>query len=244
MSITKTIGKPIFSRPNSIWRIVDFFYPPFCCYCGKIGYEVCPSCFSNIEIITNQKICFACGRVLPKNGICPICSLSPPSFDQTRSWGIYTGVLKQIIQKLKYKRGFGIIEYISKPIIESINNWGIPIDMIIPIPLGRKRKKERGYNQSTLIASPISKYFNIPISHSALYRFRETKSQVGLNYEERNLNIKGAFQASNAEISQKSILLIDDIATTCATLNESAKTLLLAGASKVFCFTIAQTKTN
>jgi competence protein ComFC len=244
MPITETIGKPFFSRSNSAWRIIDFLYPPFCCRCGKIGYEVCPTCFSNIEIISTQKICNTCGRVILKHGVCPICSLSYPNFDQARSWGIYSGVLKQIIQKIKYKRGFGIIEYISKPLIDCILIWGISVDMIIPIPLGRKREKERGYNQSALIASPISKFLGIPMNKSALTRFRETRSQVGLNYEERNRNIKGAFQAQNEEIAQKSILLIDDIATTCATLNESAKTLKLAGALNVFCFTIAQTKST
>ena len=242
MPITDTIGKPTFSKPNSLWRIIDFFYPPFCCHCGKIGFEVCPSCFSKIEIISTHRICNSCGRVIQNHGKCPICTLSPPKFDQARSWGIYSGVLKQIIQKIKYDRGFGVIEYISKPLIDCIFRWGISIDMIIPIPLGKKREKERGYNQSALIAAPISKLLGIPMNKSALSRFRETRSQVGLNYEERNRNINGAFHAKHTEITQKSILLIDDIATTCATLNESAKTLKLAGASKVFCFTIAQTQ--
>jgi competence protein ComFC len=237
-----TVGKPILSRPNSFWRIIDLLYPPFCCNCGKIGYEICPECFSDIETVSSQQICLICGRILSADKTCPICKKSPPVFDQARSWGIYSGVLKQIIYKIKYKRGFGIIEYISKPLTECIIDWGISADMIVPIPLGKKREKERGYNQSTLIANPISKHFNIPLENRALTRIRETRSQVGLNYEERNCNIKDAFQADRSVVNQKSILLIDDIATTCATLNESAKALIFSGASRVLCFTVAQTK--
>ncbi len=165
-----------------------------------------------------------------------------PAFDQARSWGLYVGVLKQVVQKIKYKRGFGIIEYLVTPIIQFIYNWGISVDMIIPIPLGNKRKIERGYNQSALIAKPISEYFNIPMYEQALIRTRDTKSQVGLNYEERRINMKNAFHADGSTCNKKSILLIDDIATTCSTLNESAKALKLAGAQKVYCFTVARTK--
>ncbi|MDO9545289.1 MAG: ComF family protein [Pelolinea sp.] len=237
-----TVGKLILSRPNSFWRFIDLLYPPFCCNCGKIGYEICPECFSEIETISTQQICKICGRIISADKTCPICEKSHPVFDQARSWGIYTGALKQIIQKIKYERGFGVIEYISKPLIECIINWGISADLIVPIPLGKQREKERGYNQSALIASPISNYFDIPINDHALTRIRETRSQVGLNYEERNNNIKDAFQADRSAVFRKSVLLIDDIATTCATLNESAKALRYSGASKIFCFTVAQTK--
>lgn len=237
-----TVGKPILSRPNSFWRIIDLLYPPFCCNCGKIGFEICPECFSDIETTSSRQICLVCGRVLNTDKTCPICEKSIPVFDQARSWGIYAGPLKQLIQKIKYERGFGIIEYLSIPLIECINNWGLSADIIVPIPLGKQREKERGYNQSTLIANPISKHFKIPLENRALTRIRETRTQVGLNYKERNTNIRGAFQADSSIVNKKSILLIDDIATTCATLNESARTLRLFGASRIFCFSVAQTK--
>jgi len=242
MQIKKVVDKPIFELHFNHWRIIDLIYPPFCCNCGKIGYEICPKCFSRIEIISNKNICLVCGGRI-KTGIkCNNCMKLNPAFDQARSWGLYVGVLKQVVQKIKYKRGFGIIEYLVTPIIQFIYNWGISVDMIIPIPLGNKRKIERGYNQSALIAKPISEYFNIPMYEQALIRTRDTKSQVGLNYEERRINMKNAFHADGSTCNKKSILLIDDIATTCSTLNESAKALKLAGAQKVYCFTVARTK--
>jgi ComF family protein len=242
MQIEKTIDKPILELPFSQWRIIDLVYPPFCCNCGKIGYEICPECYTNIEIISNHKICLVCGEIIETGINCSHCMKSHPWFEQVRSWGVYVGVLKQVVQKLKYKRGFGIIEYITKPIIQFIKNWDISVDMIVPIPLGKKREVVRGYNQSVLIAKPISEYFNIPMYKDALIRSRDTKSQVELNYKERKINVKNAFHADKSTCNNKSILLIDDIVTTCSTLNESAKVLKLAGAQNVFCFTVARTK--
>jgi len=242
MQIGKAVDKPILKLPFSRWRIIDLIYPPFCCYCGKIGYEICPECYTKIEITSNHKICLICGGIIETGINCSNCKKLHPSFEQARSWGIYVGVLKQIVQKIKYKRGFGIIEYITKPLIHFIKNWNISVDMIVPIPLAKKREIARGYNQSFLIAKPISEYFNIPLNEHALIRSRDTKSQVGLNYEERKINMKNAFRAEKSICNDKSILLIDDIITTGSTLNESAKALKLAGAKKVVCFTIARTK--
>ena len=134
------------------------------------------------------------------------------------------------------------IEYITKPTVQLIKNWGISLDMIVPIPLSKKRETARGYIQSVLIAKPISQHIDIPMEELALFRNRDTRSQVGLNYKERVTNMKNAFYADNSICNNKSILLIDDIATTCSTLNESTKALKLAGAQKVFCFTVARTK--
>ena len=242
MQKEKIVDKLILKLPFSRWRIIDLIYPPFCCYCGKIGYEICPNCYTKIEIISNHKTCLVCGGIIETGTNCSNCMKLHPSFEQARSWGVYVGVLKQVVQKIKYKHGFGIIEYITKPLINFIKNWGIFVDMIVPVPLGEKREIARGYNQSVLIAKPISGHFNIPMYEHALIRSRDTKSQVGLNYEERKINMKNAFRADKSICINKSILLIDDIATTCSTLDESAKALKISGAQKVFCFTVARTK--
>ena len=242
MQIEKAVYKQILKLPFNRWRIIDLVYPPFCCYCGIIGYEICLECYTKIEIMSNHKICLVCGEIIRTGIKCDNCMKLHPPFEQSRSWGVYVGVLKQVVQKIKYKRGFGIIEYITKPLTHFIKNWGISVNMIVPMPLGKKREIARGYNQSFLIAKPISEYLNIPLNERALIRSRDTKSQVGLDYEERKINMKNAFRAENSTCNNKSILLIDDIVTTGSTLNESAKALKLAGAQKVFCFTVARTK--
>lgn len=242
MQIENTFNKPFINLPFSRWRFIDLIYPPFCCNCGKIGYEICPICYKNIDTIKYHKNCLFCGITIKQGKYCRNCKKTPPQFDQLRSWGIYTGVLKKVIQKIKYNRGFGIIEYIIGPIIKIIKKWNISVSMIIPVPLGKKRELERGYNQSVLIAEPISEFLEIPLYKHALIRTRETKSQVGLNFEERKINMQNAFVAEKNACEKKSVLLVDDIATTCSTLNESTKALKLAGAQYVFCFSVARTK--
>jgi len=242
MQIEITTDKSFFKLPFSRWRIIDLVYPPFCCNCGKIGYEICPECFIKIKTTNNRNICPVCGGSIKTGSNCSNCLKLHPLFEQARSWGIYIGVLKQIVQNIKYNRCFGVIEYITKPIVQLIKNWGISVDMIVPIPLSKNRETSRGYNQSVLIAKPISRYFSLPMKELALIRNRDTRTQVGLNYKERITNVKNAFYADNSICNNKSIHLIDDIATTCSTLNESTKALKSAGAQKVFCFTVARTK--
>jgi len=108
MQIEKAVDKPVLKLPFSHWRIIDLVFPPFCCYCGKIGYEICLECYTKIDIISNHKICQVCGEIIEIGTNCSNCTKLHPSFEQARSWGIYAGVLKQVVQKIKYKRGFGI----------------------------------------------------------------------------------------------------------------------------------------
>jgi len=117
-------------------------------------------------------------------------------------------------------------------------NW--EIDLIIPIPLHRLRKIDRGYNQSYYIAKGLSKYFNIPLSGKILFRSKFTKSQTTLNLKEREENISGAFNLKKHKtVSGKNILLVDDVITTGATTNECAKVLLEAGANNVYAISAA-----
>ena len=125
------------------------------------------------------------------------------------------------------------------PILNFISAWQIHPDLILPVPLSMRRFRERGYNQSDLIAKPIADCFDIHYSSSCIWRIRDTHSQVGLNAEERKNNIANAFKADKKICDGKVILLVDDIATTGATLNECAVALNKAGAAEVFCFSVA-----
>jgi ComF family protein len=117
-------------------------------------------------------------------------------------------------------------------------NWSL--DLITSVPLGLVRFKERGYNQATLLARPIALFLKVPFSSQALTRIRETKTQVGLSVYERMENMSGAFQAKSKLVEGKSILVVDDVATSGATLNACAKALLDGGASKVYGYSLAR----
>ena len=236
-----TIGQKKTSLPNSIWRLVDLVYPPLCCCCGKLGYEICPTCFSEISLLPITQICQRCGDTIFEPDPCDLCKSDPPSFDQQRSWGYYTGNLQRVIQMIKYNRAIGLVEYLQASLIHYIQVWGITFDLIIPVPLGKKRQKKRGFNQSEQIAKPIASRLGIPFSVDAIKRIRETPSQVGLTIKERQENVRGAFDAFQEVCAEKDILLVDDISTTGATLNACSKALKAAGAAHVFCFTVAKT---
>ena len=243
MHIKENINRIYFNNPFSLWKIIDLIYPPFCCSCSQIGHEVCPKCFTSIVTTSSHSICKVCGNTLLAPGShCTICNRIVPQFDQARAWGIYDGVLKDIVQKIKYTRGFGLIEYIIPSIIEFINKWGISFSIVAPIPLGKIRNKERGYNQAGILAKQIARKFSSKYDHTSLYRAKETRSQVGLNYPERKNNVRDAFALRNSVFDQQSVLLIDDITTTFATLNEASRIIKSAGALQVFCFTIARAK--
>jgi ComF family protein len=185
-------------------------------------------------------VCKICGDQINQLGACSECQIRKPAFSQLRSWGIYTGVLKEAIHKLKFDRGLGIMNGLLDPVLNFIHAWRIHPDLVMPVPLSAHRYRERGYNQSALIAKPIADSFNFPYSTSCIKRIRDTHTQVGLNAEERKNNIANAFEADKGICGGRLVLLVDDIATTGSTLNECAVALKRAGSAEVICFTVAR----
>ncbi len=112
--------------------------------------------------------------------------------------------------------------------------------MLIPAPLGKTRLKERGYNQVALVARPLAYELGISYAPNGLSKVRETRSQVGLNITERRENVREAYQADPTVVKRKSVLLMDDVATTGFTITACTDALLSAGASAVYALTIAR----
>ena len=115
-----------------------------------------------------------------------------------------------------------------------------PIDVLIPVPLGKKRLKERGYNQVALVARPLAYQLEWRYEPDALWKKRETRSQVGLSVSQRSENVQDAYQADPTIVKQKSILIMDDVATTGSTISACTTALLSAGARDVYVLTIAR----
>jgi len=114
------------------------------------------------------------------------------------------------------------------------------VDLVVPVPLGKERTKERGYNQVGLVAMPLALINHWRYSPRALVRTRETRSQVGLSIAERRENVSGAFLGNPALILRSNVLLLDDVATTGATLSSCSAALMDAGANSVYALTIAR----
>jgi competence protein ComFC len=222
-----------------IWLSLDLLLPPNCGGCGKPGSRWCKECQQNV-INLSEPCCEICGIPIRNKGICSDCLHQRPSYKILRSWSAFNDPIKNALHRLKYRHDIGLGDALARQLIEYVSKLNWPIDLVIPVPLGRKRLDERGYNQVGLIAHPLSLAMNIAYYPQALSRDHETRSQVGLNRVERQLNVQGAFTAEEKYVSGHIILLIDDVATTGSTLTSCAKALYAANARDVFALTVAR----
>jgi ComF family protein len=157
-----------------------------------------------------------------------------------RSWAVFDSPIQDALHTLKYQRNIGLGEALAAQIADYLRSLRWEIDMLIPVPLGKKRRQERGYNQVALVAEPLAYEVGRAYSSRALWKARETRSQVGLNISQRKENVSNAYQANPEIVKRKSILLMDDVATTGSTVSSSTKALLEAGARDVYVLTIAR----
>ncbi len=224
---------------RSFWEVLDWVFPPQCAGCGKPGTRWCEDCRAEVREV-GEIVCPCCGKPQPHNAICRECAAQPPCFHSLRSWGIYEGSLREVIQGLKYKRDLALGQTLAEQMLPAVRNQGWPVQMVVPIPLSKSRQAERGYNQAGLIARPLAMAFDLAYSPKALERWRETRSQVGLNGAERRKNVSGVFRADGRLVRGRNILLIDDVATTGSTLSSAAEALMASGAAQVFAFTAAR----
>lgn len=230
---------PVSVLYHLFWCAVDWLYPPVCGGCEQWGNRWCTICQSNSQEV-GKEICLRCGDVLKHGEECSNCLAHPPSYQALRSWGMHQGPLRLAIHSLKYQRNIGLAEALSIHLIDLLDHLKWTVDLIVPVPLAAQRRLERGYNQASLLAFPLALARRLPYSNRALHRVRETRSQVGLTSEERHSNVKDAFIAVGAIVKGKSVLVIDDVATTGATQEACARALLSAGASTVYGITLAR----
>lgn len=157
-----------------------------------------------------------------------------------RSWLVFEGPIRYALHKLKYRQNVTLGDALAQDLAEYVDMLGWPVEMVVPIPLGGERLKERGYNQVGLVAAPLAAIQGWCYAPRALVRARETQSQVGLTAAERRKNVAGAFCSEPSLVGGRNILLMDDVATTGATLAAAAQALLEAGARSVFALTLAR----
>jgi ComF family protein len=141
---------------------------------------------------------------------------------------------------MKFRADMGIADIFSRYLIDYYLSLGWDVDMIVPVPLGKRRYADRGYNQTHLLSRPFALYINKHHYNNCLKKIKETRPQVGLNPEERSKNVISAYWADPKTVSGKVILLIDDVTTTGSTINSCSEALLLAGASSVYGLTVAR----
>ncbi|PWB55143.1 MAG: hypothetical protein C3F13_05330 [Anaerolineales bacterium] len=232
-------GKLAYRLYRLIWEALDWVYPPSCGGCARPGVRWCEACEQQTHELI-QPFCPMCGNPSVENKLCQRCRETQPFFTQLRSHTAFAGPIREAIHRLKYGGDMGLGEGLASPMVSSLQKLNWSLDLVTSVPLGLVRLKERGYNQASLLARPIALSMSLPFRPRALQRIRETRSQVGLNVNERRANMVDAFQANKRIVEGKSVLVVDDVATSGATLNACAKSLREAGATIVYCFTLAR----
>ncbi len=226
--------------------LADLLFPPRCAICGaateKDGF--CGDCLAQVEFI-GHPMCPRCGMPYPvENGVdhlCGDCIKGRQNFSVARSVGIYKNNILEIVHRFKYGRKLTAGRLLGSMMAdraECLLNIG-DYDVIIPVPLHKERLRERGFNQSLLLAREISGRFGIPVDFESLRRVRDTGTQVSLSGSRRRENVRGAFEAAGS-VRGKRVLLIDDVLTTGSTVGECARELVGKGAREVAVYTVAR----
>jgi ComF family protein len=157
-----------------------------------------------------------------------------------RSWAVFEPPVRNGLHTLKYGRNLGLGESVAMQMLDFVRLLSWPIEIMIPVPLGKKRLKERGYNQVSLVARPLAYQMGWRYAPHALWKTRETRSQVGLTSDQRRENVRNAYQADAQTVQRRSALIMDDVATTGSTIHACTEALLCAGAKEVYVLTIAR----
>jgi ComF family protein len=219
---------------------LDLLFPRWCIGCGREGAFLCQSCCQLLPRIM-PPLCPRCGRPQPSGILCPSCVGWQAEIDGIRSPFRFDGVMRQSIHQLKYRN----LRAMAQPLVRLLQDYlvtnPVPGEVLVPVPLHQKRLRERGYNQSRLLAQELGKLINLPVVDDCLIRQRHASPQARAStVSERRSNVDGAFTCRDHRLRDKQVLVIDDVATSGATLDACAAALKAAGATTVWGLVLAR----
>lgn len=230
--------------------LLDLVYPRACAACGgrpdAEALHLCWDCLSRV-VYVQPPYCSRCGD--PVEGrvddafVCYHCAESEPHFDRARSVARYRGVVQDVLRQFKYREGLwlrrdlaGLLEACVTAHYEADG-----IDAVTFVPLYPSRRRERGFNQAEVLAAALARRLRKPLLRRGLVRARPTRTQTNLTAPQRASNVRGAFETRGVRrLAGRSILLVDDVMTTGATVNECSRALKEGGAARVYVVTVAR----
>jgi competence protein ComFC len=234
--------------------LLDFVFPPHCLLCNRLispeegksdGIRpaglVCQDCWKSLNVLPHP-FCPTCRTFINQSTRrCPKCSESS-SLNMNRSLGLFDPDYQTLLHHFKYKRKISLGKELGKRLGELLiqDEFSKDYAYLMPVPLHSSRERERGYNQSKILAEEISELTLLPLLDKVLKRKKNTRDQTNLNAEERERNVRGAFIVRDKLVLKgKRIILVDDVMTTGATLKECSRVLKEAGAKEVTGTTVA-----
>lgn len=224
-------------------KCLGILFPQTCCFCGKVSKSnICKECEKKITYI-QEPACKKCGKPIryEETEYCGDCTGKDFYYEQGKGIWLHTGNVRWSIYQFKYhnRRIYG--QFYAQELFrlygDLIKKW--KIDVIIPIPLHRKRRRKRGYNQAEIVAKHLGKLTGIFVDTKSVVRVHNTKPQKELSHKERSKNLRNAFRVTKHWKGKKNVLLIDDIYTTGNTIDSVAKVLKENGTHKVWFLTIS-----
>ncbi len=228
----------------------SLFFPPVCGFCGCALEDpdtvLCEGCADSLRII-HEDVCRQCGIPVPglpsgADGLCGRCLTHPGRYERARYGVEYTGPLRDALIRFKFSGALHTGKGLGEILVGAFHRNFAPeeFDVILPVPLYPTRLAARGFNQVVVLAERLSPATGIPLDRTSFKKIRDTPPQVGLPRTERVKNLRGSFRVSRPDrIRERSVLLIDDVATTGSTVAEAAKTIARAGASRVTALVLA-----
>ncbi|MFH0801458.1 MAG: ComF family protein [bacterium] len=230
---------------NLLDLILDFLFPTRCFLCRRSAATTfCEECRSRVSPIPSHS-CFRCSHPLGRGEsgpICRRCRKTKQSYERALSAGLYAGVLRKAILLLKYRGKKRLTEPLSQMMALTWEAKSLPRpDFIVPVPLHPAKLRKRGYNQSELLAKCLGEKFEVAVNSTSLIRCRDTAPQNRLKKEEREKNVRGAFDVLPDSLPRDTrALLVDDVMTTGATMREASLALLKSGIREVYALTAAR----
>jgi len=229
---------PLLTRLKGI--ALNLFFPQWCVGCGKEGDFICYSCRQSLPRIM-PPLCPRCGKSQPSGILCPGCISWQAEIDGIRSPFRFDGVIRQAIYQLKYRNLRALIVPLAQLLNDYLVSSPLPGEALVPVPLHHKRLRERGYNQSSLLAQELGKLINLPVIDDWLIRLRHAPPQARTStVEERRSNVAGAFTCRDHRLRGKAVLLIDDVSTSGATLDACAAALKATEVTSVWGLVLAR----
>lgn len=225
--------------------------PQDCLLCAGVSRAgvVCAGCQADLPVAP-QPACPQCALATPLGAVCGRCLTHKPHYDATIAAFAYEAPADDLVQRLKYRNGIILAPLLAKKIAHQVAQRcrdmpeEPPPDCLLAMPLHPLRLRERGYNQSLLLAQSLRQALHLPLWDGIVERTTHTPPQAELPWKERARNIKGAFRTTGfveARLAGRHVAVVDDVMTTGATLNELAKVLKEAGVARVTNYVVART---
>ena len=220
---------------------LDLLLPPSCVNCRSFDAWLCQPCLEQISFITGA-VCEHCGTPRKDTpAFCYQCESNPlTTIDGIRVAAFFEdNPIRTAIHQFKYRDQRVLDSILGQIMANTYRRYGLKAEIVVPVPLHKSRQKERGYNQSELLARQVGRQLDLPVNGHALTRTRNTPAQMKLTAQERHRNVLNAFHCERQVVNQ-SVLLIDDVCTTGATLDACAVALKKSGAAFVWGLTLAK----